>query len=169
MKDTPDRSDEPLLPAHRSQLPPVAPTMSRDNADEFADPSGASSSSKRVSFRLINRALRRFWWQTLLVWLIGSLGLVALAYTKIKPTYDATSQVRVELESNKIFTANTSGPIDLTLYMLTQVAKLTSPTILESALVENPKLRNYPLLQGTEDAEADLRAPFASPRFRARI
>ena len=146
----------------------MAPTLPKDNADEFADSSGASSSSKRVSFRLVNRALRRFWWQTLLVWLIGSIGLVALAYTKIKPTYDATSQVRVELESQQGLHGQYLGadrPDPVHVDAGCQDYQSDHPGI---GAGENPKLRSYPLLQGSEDAEADLRAAWRPP-FPPRI
>ncbi len=156
MKDTPDRPDEPL-PARRSLLPPVASLAPKEHYDEFADQPAAPASGKRVSFRLVSRALRRFWWQTILVWLVGSISLMALAYAKINPTFDAASQVRIEVERDNVL-ATLSGPIDLSQYMQTQVAKITSPTILGSALVETPKLRTYPLLQGAEEPEAELRS-----------
>jgi capsular exopolysaccharide synthesis family protein len=154
MKDTPDRSDH-TLPARRSPLPPPAPTP--EAFDEYADPAHPSAGGKRVSIRLILRALKRHWLFALMFWTAGSAGLAALAFYKIQPTYDAMSQVRVELNDLKIF-AEAQGQVDVNQYMQNQVARITSPTILSDALVRHPELKSYPLLRDSKDPEADLRA-----------
>ena len=155
MKDTPDRPDEPL-PVRRSLLPPVA-APPPEHFDDYADQASTTAPPKRVSFRLVSRALRRHWLIALVLWLGGSAALVALAYHKIKPTFDAVSRVSVVVDTLKVLD-NVSGTIDLPQFMETQVSKITSPVILTMALVDNPKLRNYPLLNGSDDPEADLRA-----------
>ena len=153
MKDTPDRPDEPL-PVRRLPAPPVATPV--DLADDYLDP--PSSQAKGVSVRLVGRALRRHWWQAALVWLAASSGLIALAYYKIKPTFDAVSQVRVEQADFAIFTSrNGTAPIDFAQYMETQVRLVTSPTVLGTALSRHPELTTYPLLRGVSDPEAEIR------------
>ena len=157
MKDTPDRPDE-SLPVRRTLSTPVTAPPLVDGYDDYVDPSTQGPSTKRVSFRLVSRAIRRFWWQTLILWMAGSAGLVALAYYKIKPTYDAIAQVSVEQNLMNNILAPVAKEVDLAQFMKTQVAKITSPPILNAALVENPKLLATPMLVGTDDAEADIRS-----------
>ncbi|GAC1465112.1 MAG: hypothetical protein NVSMB9_04390 [Isosphaeraceae bacterium] len=151
MQDTPHRSDEPL-PARRSLVPPPAP-----QAGAYDDyPQDPPPPIKKFSARLLFRAMRRHWWQALFLWLAGSSGLIALAYYKIKPTFDAISQVRVDLGDLQIFDTKTSA-IDFTLYMQNQVALITSPNVIGAALAHNEGLTNYPLLKDSVDAELDIR------------
>jgi succinoglycan biosynthesis transport protein ExoP len=156
MNDTPDRPSEPL-PARRSQPAPVAPAYDAYFDEHAADPNGPGA--KKTSFRVITRALRRHWWQALTLWLIGSAGLMALAYTKIKPTFDAFAQIRVDPGEQGIFGPNTSSNFsNFEQYIQTQVAMVSGPNVLEAALSEHPELQNLPLLRGVPDPQAELRA-----------
>ena len=105
MKDSPGRSDE-SLPVRRTQAPPLNPPA--HDYDDYAHEPPPPPAPKKVSLRLITRALRRHWWQALLLWAAGTAGLVAFAYTKIQPTYDAMAQVKVETDSTTIFGAHDS-------------------------------------------------------------
>jgi capsular exopolysaccharide synthesis family protein len=155
MNDTTDYQD--YLPARRSYAPPQAPPP--DPADDYADPAfGQAQAPRGVSFRLVSRALRRHWWLALPLWLAAAGGLAALAYTRIKPTYDAVSQIRVENFNVSIFSAkNPTAPIDFAQYMETQVSNVTSPPVVLAALTAHPELNALPLLRGSPDPEADLR------------
>jgi len=153
MTDREDRSRDPL-PARRSiNPPPVTPPAGayEDFYQEAPAPAG-----KRPSMRLLGRALRRHWWQALLIWLAGSGGLMALAYFRVKPTYDAFSEVQVEGGEVKIGPANAT-PVDPVQYMQTQVAQVTNPAVLGTALAEHPELTALALLRGAADPEAEIR------------
>jgi capsular exopolysaccharide synthesis family protein len=155
MKDTPDRPDEPL-PVRRSSLPPAAPAAPEPYYYDDPEPAASTPSNKRVSLRLVGRALRRFWWQALLLWLTASGGLVALAYHYIKPTYDAVSQIRVEAFDPEIFAKNAST-MDFSQYMQRQVSLITSPPIIANALATNPNLTTSPLLLGATEPDYELK------------
>ena len=137
MKDSLGRSDE-SLPARRSSGPLNPPHS--DPYDDYGHEPHPGGAGKRLSLRLLARAFRRYWWQALLVWLAGSAGLVSLVAQKVQPTFDAISQVKVELDSTLIF-GGAGGPhIDFSQFMQTQVSLITSPTILGSAdPVENAR------------------------------
>src|SRR3954447_1615544 len=105
MKDTSDRASEPL-PARPSPPPPVAAPV--ETYDDLPPDASAPPPAKKVSLRLLSRALKRHWWQALLAWVVASAALVTLAYARIKPTYDAVSTVRVEVGDLAIFAQNTS-------------------------------------------------------------
>ena len=156
MKDTPDRSDEPL-PVRRSSAPPVAPRY--EPGDEYHhDAAPPAAAGMKISPRLVWRAFRRHWWQALALWLLGSAGLMVLAYAKVKPTYDATAGVKVEQGDLAIFTQNGGGGMtEFAQYMETQVTLVTSPPVLGTALATHPELTNLPLLKGTPDPEAEIR------------
>jgi capsular exopolysaccharide synthesis family protein len=155
MKDHPDRHDE-SLPARRTSAPPAAPP--EYPADDYAELPHQPPPPKRFSLRVTWRALRRHWWQALLCWLMVSGGLVALAYYKVKPTYEAVSQVQVENTSFIVYTAqNASAPIDPAQYMETQVKNLTSPPVIKSAFKVDPKITSVPMLAGSVDPESDIR------------
>jgi polysaccharide biosynthesis transport protein len=153
MNDSPERPRDPL-PARRSSAAPLAPA-SEVYEDYAAEPGGGPA--KRTMLRLVTRALSRHWWQAMLLWLVGSAGLIAVAYNKIKPTYDAFAQIYVELGDNPIFIQNGAGNIDASQYIQTQVALITSPPVLMAALSEHPELTGLPLLAGQADPESELR------------
>jgi capsular exopolysaccharide synthesis family protein len=155
MKDHPDRHDE-FLPARRTSAPPAAPP--EYPADDYAELPHQPPPPKGFSLRVTWRALRRHWWQALLCWLMVSAALVALAYYKVKPTYEAVSRVRVENTSFIVYTnQNASAPIDFTQYMETQVSNLTSPPVIKSAFKVDPKVASVPMLRGSVDPEGDIR------------
>jgi succinoglycan biosynthesis transport protein ExoP len=154
MKDHPDRHDE-SLPARRTSAPPAAPP--EHPADDYAE-LPHQPPPKGFSLRVTWRALRRYWWQALLSWLVVSMGLVALAYYKVKPTYEAVSRVRVENTSFIVYTnQNASAPIDFAQYMETQVSNLTSPPVIKSAFKVDPKVASLPMLRDSVDPEGDIR------------
>jgi hypothetical protein len=82
MNDMPDRSDR-ALPVRRLQIPLGSPQQQPPPADT------------KFSASLLWRGLRRYWWQSSLIWLIGTCALVAAAYYRIKPTYDATAAISI--------------------------------------------------------------------------
>lgn len=158
MKDNTDRHDL-SLPARRSSNPPAAPLQPQTEAyEEYAESPASAPSGKRVSLRLVFRALRRHWLPALILWTLGSAGLAALAYYKIKPTYDAFTHVRVELDRSGVLSESSAGKVDQSQYMQDQVSKITSPTVLGNALTSHPELQNYALLRGVKDPEAELRS-----------
>ncbi|MGE3817932.1 MAG: GumC family protein [Isosphaeraceae bacterium] len=149
--DTTDRPDK-TLPAKRS-----VPTA-RVAVPEFAEPAAHAGASRDFSFRLVWRAFRRHWWQALLLWAVGSVGLVALAYYRIKPTYDASSQIKIENTSYSILTdKNIFTPVDFGQYMETLVSNITSPTVIGTALTMNPRLADLPMLRGSSEPEMIIR------------
>lgn len=154
MKDR-DYHEEYALSPRRPQPVPAPPAF--DPVDDYADAPPASAPAKRVSFALIARALARHWWQALLLWLIASGGLVALAYYKVKPSYDALARIRVEIDDNRIFAPNSSAPVNIEQYLENQVQRVTSASVLGSALTEHPELNALPFLAGSLDAESTIR------------
>ncbi len=155
MKDHPGYSDD-ALPMRRSQVPPVTPPPV-DYVEDYrvAEPP-PTMGAKKISLGLVLRALRRHWWQALLLWTIGTTAMVSLVYTQIKPTFDAASNVRVELDNSAIFG---SGPqqVDPAQFMKTQTRLILSPNVIGAALSEKPELANTTLLRGSSDPEYDIR------------
>ena len=89
MKDAIDRPDD-HLPARRAYAPPPAAHV--DHVDDYTDNGYAQPAPARgFSFKILFRAVKRHWWWAIPLWLVGSVGLAVLAYTKIKPTYDAVT------------------------------------------------------------------------------
>jgi capsular exopolysaccharide synthesis family protein len=154
MNEPQDRSGEPL-PARRAPVAPIA--QAYDAYDDAAFEAGQGV-AKKATFRILSRALRRHWWQALSLWLIFSAGLTTLAYFKIKPTFDASSMVRIVVNDQQLFAQSHSASFDLSQFILTQVDIVTSPPVLEAALIEHPELTTYPLLANAADKEADLRS-----------
>jgi capsular exopolysaccharide synthesis family protein len=150
MSQLPDHLREPT--ASRAAYPKAAITSAEyvDEKEESA-PRGI-----RVSARLVGRALRRHWWQALLLWGVGSAFLVTMAQRRILPTYDATARVRVELPEQSPYVTQPSS-FDLTEFKETQVKTVTSPVVLSLALTTHPELHKFPRLQNTQDAETEIR------------
>jgi capsular exopolysaccharide synthesis family protein len=148
--DTPERTDG-HVPARRSYTPPVAPVAHGEFDDDYAyaDP---GQPRKKFSARMAWRAFRRYWWQALLLWAVGSAGLVTLAYYRVKPVYEAVAQFRVE-PTEDIFNTKNFNQATFAEYRTSQVTLVTSPNVLSEALYKHPELFHYPLLQDAENAQ----------------
>jgi capsular exopolysaccharide synthesis family protein len=94
----------------------------------------------------------------MLLWVAGSSALMALAYYKIKPTYDARAQVRIEPGEQSLSTkGDNAGTGGFAEDKGAQVASITSPIVLGMALAAHPELSNLPRLRRADDPEAEIR------------
>lgn len=148
----PDRPHGPLPLPRPAEIVP-APGHAYDiDAAGFDMPPAA----KKITLRLVGRAVRRHWWQAALLWTVGSAGLMALVYFKVKPTFVAFSQVRVEPGGKGIFDQHTEGNFEQ--YKETQVNIITQPTVIDAALSAHPELLRYPQISEAEDVVAEIRS-----------
>lgn len=115
---------------------------------------GASADRPTLSPQVVLRGLKRYWWQALFIWLVGSTSLGILIYLKVKPDYEASSILRVELASQDLFTDKTLDTRDRELE--TQVQLVTSTNVL-SAVAARPEIAAQPTIRKAVDAEAALR------------
>src|SRR4051794_39033708 len=122
-----EKTPEPL-DGTRTMRPPQSPLAPPAGLNEEYDEL-ANSRGKRVSPQLICRAFRRHWLQALLLWGLGSVLLMGLAFDKVKPTYEATAAIRVEPGEQGIY-ARTINSTDFAEYKETQVILITSPIVL---------------------------------------
>lgn len=110
---------------------------------------------KKITVGLVTRAVRRHWWQAALLWVVGSVGLMALVYFKVKPTYLAYSRIRVEPTSRNIFSQG--GDQSFAEYRETQVNIISQPTVIDAALTAHPELLRFRRLGESEDPVAEIR------------
>src|SRR3954471_5199839 len=90
--NAPDRPDGPLMPAWPPASPPALPAPGG-----WEEPPGSDDAPPPRGFnaRVVARAARRYWWQILILWVAGSVGLGTMAYYKIKTSYDATAWLEI--------------------------------------------------------------------------
>ena len=143
------------IPARPSDLiPSPASSVPRSGEDSPFVPS--KSGSRGVSIRLIGRAVRRHWWQALLLWTAGSAGLIALVDRNVKPTYDAVSTVKVD-RGDRAVNRDQGSSDDFEVFKETQVQRLTNPNVISQALADHPDLLTLPGLANARDPEAEIR------------
>jgi succinoglycan biosynthesis transport protein ExoP len=149
---TTDRPDGPLA-SWRPEPPPPAPYYG-----EGYDPAGAPPEpARKFSARVVARAIRRNWWQILLIWSIASVALVTLVYLRVKPTYEAVAYVLIEPPSNNsplLGVANSNSNIESQLE--TQAQRMLTSDILGMAL-KDPKVAGLPRIATALDPEALVR------------
>ena len=116
----------------------------------------AAPSSRKLSARLVWRAVRRHWWQALLLWSAGTSALMALAYYKVKPSYEAFSTIKVDPGDRGLFREN-SSMVDFEVFKETQVKRVTNPNVIATALAAHPDLLHLPRLALCQDPEAEIR------------
>ena len=137
---TSDRVARPLPPSPEPQGPTIG---------------GPSSPRRRFSARLVWRGLRRHWWQAALLWAAGSAGLVALAHHRVKPTFEASSAIRIDPGDRG--RSREGGPAaDFEVFKETQVRRVTNPNVIASALAAHPDLVSLPRLARAQDPEAEI-------------
>jgi succinoglycan biosynthesis transport protein ExoP len=140
------------MPARQTEIVPAP--QGYEIAETYQD---APVAGKRISVKMVGRALRRHWWQALIVWIVASVGLMAVAYVKVKPTYSAFARVRVEPAERAIFNP-TDNNSEFGVYKETQVNTITSPVVLETALAKHPELALLPRLSQSDDKISEMRA-----------
>jgi polysaccharide biosynthesis transport protein len=144
------------IPARASDLIPAPAHSPAPPRFERPAPAVAATPARKLTARLAWRAVCRHWWQALLLWLIGSSGLVALAYYKVKPSYDAFSTIKVDPGDRGLFREN-SAAVDFEVFKETQVKRVTNPNVIATALATHPNLLALPRLARAADAEAEIR------------
>jgi succinoglycan biosynthesis transport protein ExoP len=115
-------------------------------------------SSSLFSPRVLLRGLRRYWWQAVILWVLGTGGASFLVYKKFKPTYEASSLLKVDLMSADPFggeAARAFGSDDIILE--TQVQLVTSTSVLRAAAAD-PRIANWNLFPPGADPADLLRA-----------
>lgn len=147
--DTPERSEGALSP----WSPPS--TTLRPVTASWSEPPPEAVPARLFSTKMIFRGLRRHWWQILAIWLVGSSALVYLAYTKIRPTFDAYALLNVEPASRSLLAPN-SSPVDFGPYLETQVLLITSPDVLSDA-IRSPDVAALAKVRTSADPEIELR------------
>lgn len=121
----------------RSSVParmPMARALSVP-APRFEAPTAEVTSSP-ISARSVLRASRRYWWLILALWAVGSAGLGAAIYLKVRPQYRAMSLLQVNPNMMDLYGgghANANGPD----YMQTHVELIKSPTVLSAASLDD--------------------------------
>ena len=103
--------------------------------------------------RVTWRATRRYWWQILLLWGLGSAGLVALIHDHVRPSYEVTAWLKVDPPASTV----PGAAANLDRYLQTQARLLTSPAVLDRALA-GPRVRGLAWVQQAPDPQARLRA-----------
>jgi polysaccharide biosynthesis transport protein len=149
-------SDHPesSTPAWHPASPPALASKAAEVWDEAPDL--GPPPAKMLNAKVVWRAARRHWWQILVLWTVLSAGLLGLAYTKIKTSFDATAWLIVRPSTPRIF-EQTSSMGDFGRYQKTQVDLVTSPDVLGDTLTRHPELAALPLLRGSDDPEAEIR------------
>jgi len=152
---TTDRPDGPLASWHPEPTPAHAPHAPYDDGYEAAG--APAEPARKFSARVVARAIRRNWWQILLIWSLASAGLVTLIYLRVKPTFEAVAYVLIEPPSNSnplLGVANLNGNVESQLE--TQALRMLTTDILGVAL-KDPKVAGLPRIVATLDAEALIR------------
>ena len=140
-------------------MPPGRPPSA-----EFDDPTlfeGSGFPARRITARLAWRAFRRHWWQALLLWSVGTSAVMALAYFKVKPTYDAFSTIKVDPGDRGLFRETNNAAVDFEVFKETQVKRVTNPNVIATALAGHPDLLLLPRLATAQDPEAEIRRSLA--------
>lgn len=142
-------SARPPLPAH---LAPLRPTMPMPMTAAVADePKG-----RRFSPRIVLTALGRYWKFVLPLWLAASAGSIYLVYLVVKPSYEATSLIRIDQGMVILPQNNTVNTANANVYLQTQVNLLKSTTVLSAAVLDE-QVRDLALIRRAEDPVAELK------------
>ena len=141
--------------SHRSTVPARLPAL-RPGSSALRTTTGLPETAvSPLSIRVALRGARRYWWLVLALWIVGSVGISAVIYMKVRPNYRAYSYLRVEPQKDNIFGGQTSGET-LDAYLQTQVQLITSPNVLTAAGT-SPKAAMLPRIQTAGDVVQELR------------
>lgn len=122
------------------------------NSPQRFEGSASEAGPSTLSVKAVLRAARRYWWLILALWTVGSAGVGAGVYLKVKPVYRATSWLKVEPTEIDLYDMRRSGNEP---YMQTHVTLIKSNNVLETA-TKDPKVAALPRIKGSPDPIKEL-------------
>src|SRR6185437_12843798 len=142
--------------SYRSNVPARLP-VPRPGAPAIRSSSGLPEATAQspLSIRVMIRGARRYWWLVLMLWVVGSAGIGAAIYLKVRPSYRALSLLRVEPAANDLYNVRTNGET-FEPFLQTLVQLITSPNVLTAAGT-NPKAAVLGRIQTAGDVVQELR------------
>ena len=117
---------------------------------------GPSEAAGGISLGRAARGILRWWWQSLAAWVVVSAVLCAAIQVSVKPSYEASSLLRVEPLSLELFGATRAADNSYQNFLETQVQLITSSNVLTAAAT-GPGAAGMPTIRVAADPEAELR------------
>ncbi len=152
--DTIDRSGSLNLPSPFPAVPTPLPALPPGFSGDLA-----TASTNQVNPKTLLRGLSRHWWQILLIWLVVSLPAMYLIHQFVKPTFEASSILRVTPTSWRLYEPSRGEQNDFSgvaPYLQTQIGLITSDRVLGSALAKTEVL-NLSTITNQDDPRNYLR------------
>src|SRR3954452_22005825 len=155
-KDRPDLT-APALPVRRALAQPAMAEASFPLST-----SGSSSGSPNIVL-LTLRAFTRHWVKILAIWGVLTAVVFVAIHLRIKPMYEATSQLRVEPANRDLFGLGLNSTEVFNYFSQTQVQLITSASVLNEALAAPAVARTSfiaEILANGQDPETEIRKRF---------
>jgi succinoglycan biosynthesis transport protein ExoP len=111
-----------------------------------AEARSTGSSGSSLNIRVIRRGIKRYWLQYFILWILAATAMSFVVYKKLRPTFEASSLLQVDLMSRDPFgePGRAYGSDDILLE--TQVQLVTSTKVLRAA-VSDKSVADLPLIQ----------------------
>ena len=103
-----------------------------------------------LSLGLLWRAFRRHWWQALLIWALGTAGLLFLVDRGVRTTYEAASTIEVERGQK-------SSTEEFEIFKETQAQRLSNPELIARVLTDHPDIVSSAEFKQASDPQAAIR------------
>ena len=151
--------------ASAAVLTPLVPaSMAHGASSSWAPGSGSGKEYSRLhdfdppaarifTLKTAARAFNRYWAPFLLIWLIGSAGLMFLAYAKIKPTYQTVGVIGVTAPN---LSHRDKSDRDEEILIETEASLVADPSVLQLALVDKPQLKNLEILRSYPNVQDEI-------------
>ncbi|MDB5349042.1 MAG: wzc [Planctomycetota bacterium] len=136
--------------------PPALPVKPRRPAASSPQKSDRAAVGLPLSPRTAIRGVLRYWWQILGLWLVATAGAAGYIYQKFKPTYEATSLLRIDPATQDPFAASTTFTPGNENLLQTQVRLVSSSNVLSAAIADS-KVSHFGLIRSSPDPVATLR------------
>ena len=139
----------------RSSVPARMPAQRGGSlSPQRFDGNSSENTPSALSVKAVLRAARRYWWLILALWTVGSAGIGAAVYVRVKPQYRASSWLRVDPTEIDLY-GGLSRP-GTEPYMQTHVTLVTSPNVL-SAAANLPEVASWPRIRDSRNPVQELR------------